>query len=346
MNYNKACGLLKINNNLTKYNKKDLKKAYFKQALLFHPDRHCKNNANNNTTINNGININDSNYNNKFKEIKEAYDYLLSYYNYIDETKSQASTGSKNGFENENYKETENTMDQTKDNDYSNYMEMMETFINLVNPKGKMFNNKLFINSTFNSIINNCNDLSLRVFQKLNKEKAIDIYEFLLEHKEMFNITDDLFIRMKQIIQEKMENDNIILLTPDINDLLDDNIYKLEIVNETLYIPLWHHELYFDVSNNDLIVRCEPELSQSMFIDANNNLYYNVIKNIKDVMKVDEFDVNIGKKKFIVKVSSLKITDKEQTYIIRNQGILKINENHMYSTNKRADIILKIKLFL
>ena len=82
MNYNKACELLKINNNLTNYNKKDLKKAYFKQALLFHPDRHCKNN-------------NESNYNNKFKEIKDAYDYLLSYYNYIDETKSQASTGSK-----------------------------------------------------------------------------------------------------------------------------------------------------------------------------------------------------------------------------------------------------------
>ena len=120
-----------------------------------------------------------------------------------------------------------------------------------------------------------------------------------------------------------MENDNIVLLTPDIDDLLDDNIYKLEIVNETLYIPLWHHELYFDVSNNDLIVRYEPELSQNMFIDANNNLYYNVLKNIKDIIKVEEFYVNIGKHKFGVKVSSLKITDKEQTYIIRNRGILK-----------------------
>jgi len=137
-----------------------------------------------------------------------------------------------------------------------------------------------------------------------------------------------------------------VLLTPDINDLLDDNIYKLEIVDETLYIPLWHHELYFDVSNNDLIVRCEPELTQNMFIDANNNLYCNVIKNIKDIMKVEEFHVNIGKHKFGVKVSSLKITDKEQTYIIRNRGILKINENHMYATNKRSDIILKIKLIV
>ena len=60
----------------------------------------------------------------------------------------------------------------------------------------------------------------------------------------------------------------------------------------------------------------------------------------------DEFYVNIGKHKFGVKVSSLKITDKEQTYIIRNQGILKINENHMYATNKRSDIILKIKLIV
>ena len=66
-------------------------------------------------------------------------------------------------------------------------------------------------------------------------------------------MTDDLFLKMKRILQEKMENDNIIILTPDINDLLEDNIYKLEIVNETLYIPLWHHELYFDISNSDLI---------------------------------------------------------------------------------------------
>jgi len=340
MDYKEACKTLNINYNNTesfykdnnsKYDKKELKKAYFKQALLYHPDKYDDN----------GI---------KFKKIKEAYDYLLIYYNYMDEVKSRTPGGFKNGFKNEKYKETEfeeeTGMESEDANDYSTYMEMMESFINLMHPKGNEFGNKLFINSTFTSIIKNCNEISLKVFEKINKEKAIGIYEFLLEHKELFNMTDDLFLKMKRILQEKMENDNIIILTPDINDLLEDNIYKLEIVNETLYIPLWHHELYFDISNSDLIVRCEPELSQSMFIDDNNNLYYNVVKNIKDIMKVDEFVVNIGKKKFGVKVSSLKITNKEQTYIIRNQGILKINESHMYSTDKRSDIILKIILFV
>ena len=61
--------------------------------------------------------------------------------------------------------------------------------------------------------------------------------------------------------------ENIIVLNPTVNDLLSDNIYKLNIEDKEFYVPLWHHELYFSLHDKDLIVKCIPELD-------NNNLNF------------------------------------------------------------------------
>ena len=55
---------------------------------------------------------------------------------------------------------------------------------------------------------------------------------------------------MKQIVQAKMKDDNIIILQPALKDVLKDKIYKLEISDTIHYVPLWHNELYFDISKN------------------------------------------------------------------------------------------------
>ena len=69
------------------------------------------------------------------------------------------------------------------------------------------------------------------------------------------------------ILQKKMKRDNIIILNPTIDDLLDDKIYKLALEERTFMVPLWHHEVCFDISGADLIVQSLPELEDHIFID-------------------------------------------------------------------------------
>ena len=48
-------------------------------------------------------------------------------------------------------------------------------------------------------------------------------------------------------VEEKIKHDNIILLIPTLEDLLNDTIYKLDISKNIFYVPSWHNELYFDL---------------------------------------------------------------------------------------------------
>ena len=52
-----------------------------------------------------------------------------------------------------------------------------------------------------------------------------------------------------------MVYDNIIILNPSLKDLLNDNIFKLELEKKEFYVPLWHHELHFFLQDKDLIVK-------------------------------------------------------------------------------------------
>ena len=72
------------------------------------------------------------------------------------------------------------------------------------------------------------------------------IYCFLSQNKDLFYFDESQLQEFKNVIKEKMKNNNIILLNPCIDDLFQDNIYKLEINDETHYIPLWHDEVVID----------------------------------------------------------------------------------------------------
>ena len=108
----------------------------------------------------------------------------------------------------------------------------------------------------------------------MRKERALEVYDFFVKYGDIFSISEEWLSKMRNIIKKKMEGDNIIILNPNLEDMLNDKIYKLELEEETYYIPLWHNELCYDASGNDIIVRCIPELDSNITIDNDNNLYY------------------------------------------------------------------------
>ena len=296
MNIKKASHILKLKKPITLDR---IKKSYYKKALQYHPDKYTQDNGE------------------KFKEIKEAYEFLRKEYPYKD-------------------KNTEINIDDETETDY---ITLLNKFLSKASPNW----NSLFIETTFNCLIHQCGIFSLKIFKTLEKERAVEVYELLFKNKKQFHISDELLNSMKEILKTKMKNDNIIILNPTIDILLEDRIFVMELENEKIYIPFWHDELYYDISGSDLIIKNIPELPNNITLDNNNNIFYEWDGNINDVFEKNWIEIKIGKQIFNIPVCELKIM-KKQIHLFENNGILVPNKEDIFCSKNRGHIYVIINL--
>lgn len=203
--------------------------------------------------------------------------------------------------------------------------------------------NDLFLDTTLETIISKCETLSLRIFKDLKKEKAEEIYLFLSENKLIFNVSEETIEKMENILKEKKRDDNIIILNPNLNDLMNDCVYKLDVQGKIFYIPLWHHEMIYDHNGSDLIVKCVPEIEDHIILDNKNNIFYQYKASIQDILVKQCIELDIGGKLFTIPSKELKITNCQQ-FVLKECGLLEINDEHVFATNKRMNIYVDILL--
>jgi hypothetical protein len=291
MNKIKACNILNLDiNNL---NNKIIKKAYYKLALKWHPDKN--NNIDSNT---------------KFNEIVDAYNYL----NQIENNKE------------DNF---------NKNISYEILLSKFTVFT------GIDITNKDNIYNILNEITKN---ITMKTFENLEKDTLINLYNFIQKYHNIIGINNDILESINKIVKDKISIDDIIILNPNINNLLNNDIYKLNYNNENIYVPLWHQELEFELSNKSIIVRCIPELSNNIYIDNNNSLHVDLSFNVKELLIKDIIKFNIGVKVFEINVDKLKLKT-QQKIILYNMGIPIINTKNFFCTLKKSNIYLNITLF-
>lgn len=317
INHKTALEILEINlKKGEKLNLKYLKKQYHKLALENHPDK----------------NDNSFESTEKFKQINESYNLLKREISFINNIECD---------ENEN----ENDI-----NDKYTYVNILNLFINSFiqeNFKNQdKFNYKELINNIISDIVSGCKKISLKLFERLDKETAIEIYNFLSKYKIILHIHQDTIDQVKKIITEKYINDQIYILNPSIDDILDNNIYKLDICGNIYYVPLWHDEVYFDNKLNDekseIIVKCIPQLPDNVIIDDNNNIIVTIdISFTFSLFDQEKIMIKIGKKSLDIKINELYIK-RFQTYYFYNQGITEIDSNNLYMMGKKSHIICNI----
>jgi hypothetical protein len=271
----------------------------------------------------------------KFREINEAYLLLRPVFT-VEQRQSDVDA------------DVDVDVDVEKELDYT---DLLNSFIT-------EFSNKKYIN-VLKEIITNC---SYKMFEKMSKSYSMDIYNFLSKNKYILHITQEILTRVLEIIHNK-EIQNIII-NPSIDDLFENNIYKLNYKNSLYLVPLWHHEVYFDdedscvvdddVSNfnadsNDVdgkickefVVTCFPVLPNNIIIDEDNNfiVYLDIVFEI-DLLYKQNIYFYLGKKEFCIPINELQMKQ-TQVYVLKKQGISKIKDE-IDNVEEKSDIIVTI----
>jgi len=260
--------------------------------------------------------------NEKFKKINEAYDYLKREIKYSTDEDI-----------NENYDILQS----------SDIKILLKLFINSF-LEGKYTE---IITNLIADIISGCKKISLKLFEDLDKDKLLNVYTFLSKYRTILKLNEDILDDIKKIVANKYKNVSIYKLNPSINDLINNNIYKLYINNELYLVPLWINESYFENNGNEIFVICEPELPKNIRLDEDNNIfidsiYYSLTDLNNKILNDESIIFNVGDKEIKIPLSKLYIK-REQYYTIKNEGILRqdLLEADNYNTIK-TDITVKI----
>jgi DnaJ-class molecular chaperone len=322
MDIKHALEVLKLKSN---YTMDELKKSYRIHAMKHHPDK----------------NNNSEESCEKFKEINNAYLYLYdlsvslgSHPSHMDSTDdSEAEASSDAGAE--------------------SYMSIFRIFTQSL--LQKMYTNisqenaKVTMDMIIKIIVEDCHELSLKMFEDMDKETAFTIYEIINKYHAVFHINSEKLILFERIIRKKMELDNLVIISVSLDDLFgENNIYILEHDEKKYYIPLWHTELYYKIGQKDntpidLIVRCMPSTPSHIYIDTNNDIYIDLRMKIIELLEKKQVLFHIGSKQFSIPASVLYIKD-NQTHVLKGQGIPVINSKNMYDTSEKSSIFVNIEL--
>jgi curved DNA-binding protein CbpA len=297
-----------------------LKKQYHKLALRYHPDK----------------NGNTFESNEKFKQIQEAYYYLKKELQFLD----LDNDNDKNYDESDRY-EQKNTPNQTM----PVYMDILHLFMKGI-LEGKYDE---IISKIIQDIVTGCKKISISLFENLDKETCMNIYIFLSKNRFILHLNDSILEGVREIVHQKFENVLIYKLNPNINDLLNNNIYKLNVNEEICYVPLWINESYFDISGCEVIVLCEPDIPNNILIDDDNNIHLirevSITDELIHLMKTNtNLRIELVNKVFEIPIEELYMKN-EQIYVIKNAGLFIFDDFDVNSTySEKSDVFVKVKL--
>lgn len=227
----------------------------------------------------------------------------------------------------------------------TNYSNILEEMLNHVFSDCKTGWNKEFVFTTIQSILKSFLSNSYKIFDNLDSNVCMQIYDFLVDFNDIGFIDKTYLSNLREIIQKKM--DNVIILQPTLIDLLNDKIYKLDLFNNTFYVPLWHNELIFSSLNNfNFIVKIEPILDDNTLIDDENNIIYSKdisFNDLETVFNLGYLNINIGNKCYKILSENIRLGKKAQIFTFQN-GVLKINEKDMFNSKERSEIKIKLSI--
>ncbi len=330
MDYKHACEILYLDET-KKHDFQTIKKSYHALALKYHPD---KNNAEDAEDI--------------FKEVSEAYQFI-----------------SKNNNNNNN------NCDSVKNDPYEAFFDYFTSALN----------NDLhqeYVDAVMEKVFYVCETNSIKIIEALDFSKFVIIYKLFKKYRHLFHFSVDFdrFMEKRMIylfaqgsLKDRQAKENIPVSQPDpiggeddetpaeqietmvlrplLDDVIIDNVYKYTHKQAVLLIPLWHHEMEYDISGC-FTIKIIPKLpSLNYWIDAHNNLHQKVEYTLSElwdcVLDKKCMEIFFGKKRLLFYPHDLHLKP-DQTWTWKTEGISRINNHNIYDVSVRSDIILHIHI--
>lgn len=237
-------------------------------------------------------------------------------------------------------KEAYELLSETEE-DYKSYEVILKEYLNLIFKNEKTAEN---INNILTNIINKINTINILEYMKtIDKYTLLNLKDILINNINLLHIDESIVKIIERIWRDK-SNENNIILNPSIDDLINDNVYRLNYKEKDYIVPLWHYELYFkDDENKYFNVYCEPKLDNNIIIDVFNNIYIDIEKKIIDIFKTGKLEINIGEKKINILSEKIRLIE-YQEILLTNSGIAQMNSLNILDNKKRGNIIIRLKL--
>jgi len=193
-----------------------------------------------------------------------------------------------------------------------------------------------------NKISTKGEEIIKKILDKLTLEIIEDIYLLVENNTTLLAYIDEhtksLIINS---IKQYIENYTVIILKPNIHNLINRDVYKLKINDEIIYIPLWHNKLIYQKN----IIDIQPDLSENIVI-KNHNIYYRLEKKYYDIINLINSNNNylyIDQLDKYIDITCMQFK-KYQTIILKNKGLPKIDYNNNFSLSNYSDIIVELYL--
>jgi hypothetical protein len=187
-----------------------------------------------------------------------------------------------------------------------------------------------------------CEAKALAYLAKIDKKTLAFICAIARKQNEVFGFSEDFLSEMDRMTTE---GDDVrrVILNPLLDDLLGDNVYKLQWKDATLCVPLWHNEMVFDISGQELEVCCSPILPANVDIDENNQILVHIEVAASTLLDAATLDVPYFSQ-LKIDPSELKWTRAAQCFEFREKGILAMNTANVYDDSIRRSIFAIVRL--
>lgn len=197
----------------------------------------------------------------------------------------------------------------------------------------------------YSDIATKCKD----VLKKLDKRSTKTMLDLIFSYSSFAKFPEKVATEVKDSLRTVAEEvHNIVLITPSMQDLFDDNVYIHEKDNEKYFVPLWHHEVVYSIAaedNKELVVKCTPDVPDNVLIDEDNNLHIDVSWKASSLLSSssEEVEYNIANKTFSINIQRI-LMKKQQKVVLPRCGISLIDPLDIYNNSNKSDVIFHISL--